>query len=69
GVITRLLLISPVAAGALPGLRVRSRLRAGSPDKCASIASGKFSHSALCSRGRRSTRLARATGSQSPADR
>ncbi|AFN34056.1 hypothetical protein A225_4846 [Klebsiella michiganensis E718] len=34
-------LCSPVAANALPGLRVHRRLRAGSPDRCASIASGK----------------------------
>ncbi|MBZ7672360.1 hypothetical protein [Klebsiella grimontii] len=33
-------LISPVAAGALPGLRVYRRLRIGSPDRCASIVSG-----------------------------
>ncbi|WP_218568472.1 hypothetical protein, partial [Klebsiella michiganensis] len=36
---------------ALPGLRVHRRLPNSIPDRCASIASGKFPLSALCSRG------------------
>ncbi|WP_213795419.1 hypothetical protein, partial [Klebsiella michiganensis] len=45
----------------LPGLQVKGRLRAGSPDRCAASPPGKFSGSALCSRGRRKA-PARATG-------
>ena len=41
------------AQSALPGLRVQRCLRAGSPDRCASIASGKSSRTAHRSRGRR----------------
>ncbi|MDU4389352.1 MAG: hypothetical protein E7I52_08470, partial [Klebsiella michiganensis] len=33
-------LCSPVAANALPGLRVHRRLRAGSPDRCAASPPG-----------------------------
>ncbi|HBM3021671.1 TPA: hypothetical protein LVM04_001445 [Klebsiella michiganensis] len=51
-------------AGRLPGLRVRHRLRSGSPDRCAASPPGKWCHAALCSRGRRLTHLARATGIQ-----
>ncbi|OUG44594.1 hypothetical protein AZ036_000339, partial [Klebsiella michiganensis] len=34
-------LCSPVAANALPGLRVHRRLRAGSPDRCAASPPGQ----------------------------
>ena len=40
------------AQSALPGLRVQRCLRAGSPDRCASIASGKCCRTAHSSRGR-----------------
>ncbi|QGN39459.1 hypothetical protein GJ746_20120 [Klebsiella oxytoca] len=36
--------IPPVAAGALPGLQVRHRLRSGSPERCAASPPGSRAH-------------------------
>ncbi len=64
--ITPLCALFPGAAlnAPCPGYGFPARCKSGSPDKMRSIASGKLSHSALFSRGRRLTRLARATGLQ-----